>query len=75
MIPTVPDPEVPIRRPLLFVAGALCAALTVSPAAPRLDKDWDDEVKAYDAVYDHILKMADALADAIIKQFPNKFTS
>jgi hypothetical protein len=30
-------------------------------------------VKAFDAVYDHILKMSDALAEGIIKQFPNKF--
>lgn len=26
-----------------------------------------------DAVYDHILHMADALSDGIVKQFPAKF--
>jgi hypothetical protein len=32
-------------------------------------------VRAYDAVYDHILKMAGALADGIVKQFPDKFAT
>ena len=31
------------------------------------------DVRAFDAVYDHILKMSDALADGIVKQFPDKF--
>lgn len=39
----------------------------------RLSKDWAGDVKAFDAVYDHILHMADALSDGIIKQFPEKF--
>ena len=30
-------------------------------------------MRAYDAVYDHILMMSDALADGIVKQFPDKF--
>jgi hypothetical protein len=30
-------------------------------------------VRAYDAVYDHILHMSDALSDGIVKQFPEKF--
>jgi hypothetical protein len=28
-----------------------------------------------ESVYDHILKMSDALADGIVKQFPDKFRS
>jgi hypothetical protein len=36
----------------------------------RLQKNWDADVRAYDAVYDHILRMADELADGITKQFP-----
>ena len=39
----------------------------------RLNKNWDADVKAYDAVYDHILMMSDALADGIVKQYPDKF--
>jgi hypothetical protein len=39
----------------------------------RLNKKWDDDVRAFDAVYEHILKMSDALADGIVKQFPDKF--
>ena len=31
----------------------------------RLTKNWDDDVRAFDAVYDHILKMADALIEGI----------
>jgi hypothetical protein len=39
----------------------------------RLNKNWDEDVRAFDRVYDHILKMSDALADGIVKQFPDKF--
>lgn len=46
---------------------------TTDEVVARLTKKWDDDVRAFDAVYDHILKMADALSDGIIKQFPEKF--
>jgi hypothetical protein len=46
---------------------------TTDEVVARLTKDWDADVKAYDAVYDHILVMADALSSGIIKQFPEKF--
>jgi len=46
---------------------------TAAELTARLNKNWDGDVKAFDAVYDHILKMADALSDGIIKQFPDKF--
>ncbi|HJU44994.1 MAG TPA: hypothetical protein VJ691_19355 [Vicinamibacterales bacterium] len=46
---------------------------TTEEVVARLKKDWAADVRAYDAVYDHILKMADALSDGIIKQFPEKF--
>jgi hypothetical protein len=39
----------------------------------RQAKDWDKAAKAYDKFYDQTLKMADALADGIVKQFPEKF--
>jgi hypothetical protein len=48
---------------------------TTDEVVARLNKDWDADVRAFDAVYDHILKMSDALADGIVKQFPDKFAS
>jgi hypothetical protein len=48
-------------------------ATTTDEVVARLHKDWAGDVRAYDAVYDHILKMADALSDGIVKQFPAKF--
>ena len=46
---------------------------TTAEVTARLTHDWEGDVRAYDAVYDHILMMADALSDGIIKQFPEKF--
>jgi hypothetical protein len=46
---------------------------TTDEVVARLTKNWDGDVKAFDAVYDHILHMADALAEGIVKQFPEKF--
>lgn len=48
-------------------------AITTDEVVARLGKKWDEDVRAFDAVYDHILHMSDALADGIIKQFPDKF--
>jgi hypothetical protein len=46
---------------------------TTDEVVARLTKNWDADVKAFDAVYDHILAMSDALSNGIIKQFPAKF--
>jgi len=46
---------------------------TTTEVQARLDKNWDADVRAWDAVYNHILKMSDALTDGIVKQFPDKF--
>jgi uncharacterized protein YukE len=46
---------------------------TTTEVVARLNNDWDGDVKAFDAVYDHILHMSDALSDGIVKQFPEKF--
>ena len=46
---------------------------TTDEVVARLTKNWDADVKAFDAVYTHILMMSDALSDGIIKQFPEKF--
>ena len=46
---------------------------TTSEVVARLNKDWDADVRAFDAVYEHVLHMADALSEGIVKQFPDKF--
>jgi hypothetical protein len=48
---------------------------TTDEVVAQLTKNWDGDVKAFDAVYDHILVMADALTDGIVKQFPSKFAA
>jgi hypothetical protein len=48
---------------------------TTNEVVARLNKNWEADVRAFDEVYNHILKMSDALADGIIKQFPDKFRS
>jgi hypothetical protein len=48
-------------------------ATTTEAVTVRLQKNYGADAAAYDAVYDHILMMADALSDGIIKQFPDKF--
>ncbi len=46
---------------------------TTDEVAARLTRDWGGDVRAFDAVYNHILHMADALSDGIVAQFPEKF--
>ena len=46
---------------------------TTDEVVARLTKNWDADTRAFDAVYEHILAMSDALSDGIIKQFPHKF--
>jgi len=46
---------------------------TTNEVVARLNKNWDEDVRAYDEVYRHILMMSDALSDGIVKQFPEKF--
>lgn len=48
-------------------------ATTTDEVVARLGNKYEDDVKAYDTVYDHILMMSDALTEGIIKQFPEKF--
>jgi hypothetical protein len=47
--------------------------LTTDEAVARLHGDWAGDVKAYDAVQNQILSMADMLSAGIIKQYPEKF--
>lgn len=44
---------------------------TTMEVLARLEKRWDDDVKAYDMIHDQILVMADFLSSGIIKQFPH----
>ena len=46
---------------------------TTNEVVARLNQNWDEDVRAFDEVYRHILMMSDALADGIVKQFPSKF--
>ncbi len=48
---------------------------TTDEVVARLTRNWEADVRAFDAVYAHILAMSDALADGIIKQFPEKFAA
>ena len=41
----------------------------------RYTMNYPADVAAYDAVYNHILTMSDALTDGIVKQFPAKFST
>jgi hypothetical protein len=46
---------------------------TTNEVVARLNKNWDEDTRAFDEVYEHILHMSDALSDGIVKQFPDKF--
>lgn len=46
---------------------------TTNEVVARLTKNWEQDVRAFDTVYEHILDMSDTLSDGIIKQFPNRF--
>ena len=48
---------------------------TLAEATARLTGDWAADIAAYDGIHLHILAMADALADGIITQFPDRFTA
>ena len=39
----------------------------------RVKKDWDADIAAFDKGEDHIITLADALTEGIIRQFPNQF--
>jgi hypothetical protein len=47
--------------------------LTLKEAADRLGGDFDADIRDYDHIHNHILRMSDALSTAIIRQFPARF--
>jgi hypothetical protein len=46
---------------------------TLAEAQHRLQGNFAADVRDYDAVHRHILEMADALSDGIMRQFPKRF--
>ncbi len=56
-------------------AMAMHLQTTTREVVDRLQKNYDDDVRAFDAVYDHILRMSDTLADGIVEQFPQRFAN
>lgn len=47
--------------------------LVTDSAVARLKKDWNGDIAAFDKNEAHLIHMADALTEGILKQFPNKF--
>ncbi|WP_028400727.1 glycosyl transferase [Ectobacillus panaciterrae] len=47
--------------------------LVTDQAVARIKKDWTADILAFDKGEDHIIVLADAITDGIVKQFPNKF--
>ncbi len=46
---------------------------TLAEATLRMQGDHEAEVRVYDKIHGHILRMADALSDGIAAQFPERF--
>jgi len=65
----------PDNWPLPTLQGMMKTHLdqTLDEATHRLHGEYALDAKDYDAIVAHILKMADALSDGIIAQFPGKF--
>lgn len=60
-------------RPTLVAMMNEHLSTTTAEVVARLSKDWDGDVRAFDAVYQHLLHMSDVLSDGIIPQFPDRF--
>lgn len=46
---------------------------TLSEAVNRLSGKHEADIRDYDEIHHHILRMADTLSAGIIKQFPRRF--
>ena len=49
-------------------------ALTTREATDRIQKNWTDDVGAFDAIFNQAMMMADTLTNGIVAQFPSKFS-
>jgi len=47
--------------------------LTTGEVVGRLGNDWGADIRSYDQGHEHMLMFSDVLADAIVRQFPNRF--
>lgn len=50
-------------------------ALTKREVVARLEKNWADDVGAFDEIFTEVLTLSDALSDGVVKQFPEKFAA
>ena len=48
-------------------------SLTAQEAGDRLGSRWDDDIATFDRIHAQSLRMADALTDGIVRQFPTRF--
>lgn len=49
-------------------------ALTTREAVDRLQKNYNDDIPNFDAIFNQSMMMADTLSSGIMKQFPSKFS-
>lgn len=68
---SVPNPNWPLQ--VLKDLMHMHLSTTKDELVARYTANFPGDVKAYDQLYEHILKMSDALSDGIVKQFPTKF--
>lgn len=47
--------------------------LVTDQVVARINKNWDEDIAAYDKGVEHLLKISDLISGGIVEQFPNKF--
>jgi hypothetical protein len=51
------------------------SSTTINEVVARLSRDWEDDLLAFDAVYQYIVKISDVLSDGTIARCPQEFAS
>jgi hypothetical protein len=61
--------------PLARISGLMKGHLdeTLDEASHRLTGDFEADIRDYDRIHHHILRMSDAISSGIIRQFPSRF--